>query len=185
MHAETYQRLAARTLIDKPDSHFTSNEIAVMIEALDLAAKVGDVMEYIKKGICHRHGFDVAELERLLDAVREQAIDMRIAYDVPLSAEVRIDRQMLVWCALGLGGEAGEVAELTTHLEYEAIDHAALTKELGDTLWYVAALCTLAGISMGDVMAANIAKLEQRYPNGYSSADSVARVDTCYSENDE
>jgi NTP pyrophosphatase (non-canonical NTP hydrolase) len=177
MHAETYQRLAARTLIDEPDSRFTSNEIAVMIEALDLAAKVGDVMEYIKKGICHRHGFDVAELDGLLHKVREQAIDTRIAYNVPLNVSVPIERQMLVWCALGLCGEAGEIAEIINGAQWDDFDSTPLVKELGDSQWYAAALCTLIGVSLSDVMAANIAKLEQRYPNGYLSKDSKARVD--------
>lgn len=51
-------------------------------------------------------------------------------------------------------------------------------KELGDVLWYVAALCTKFGFDMGDVMAVNIEKLKKRYPDGYNSRDSVARVDT-------
>ncbi len=43
--------------------------------------------------------------------------------------------------------------------------------------WYVAAICELADIPLGSVLARNIAKLECRYPNGYSSADSKARID--------
>lgn len=50
-------------------------------------------------------------------------------------------------------------------------------KELGDVLWYVAALCTKADLDMGEVMQGNIDKLRRRYPDGFSSEDSKRRVD--------
>lgn len=86
---------------------------------------------------------------------------------------------MLVWNAVGLAGEAGEVAE---HIKkgvfhQHGVDTAKLAKEIGDVLWYAAALCTKAGLDMGDVMQANIDKLRLRYPDGYSSEDSKRRVD--------
>ena|SRR5437870_5313160 len=87
---------------------------------------------------------------------------------------------MLMWCTLGLIGEAGEVAE---HIKkgichQHGLDREKLAKELGDVLWYVAAIATLIDASLSDIMEQNIAKLRQRYPNGYASADSKARVDT-------
>jgi len=177
MDANAYQRLAARTLIDEPDSRFTSNELAVMLEALDLAAKCGAVMEYLKKGICHRHGFDFGHLETLLAAVRESSICVHDAYKIPLNTRVPINEQMHIWNALGLIGEAGEIADLITAVEYGNLDREKLTKELGDIEWYAAAICTRSGLSLSDVMEHNITKLEQRYPNGYSSEDSKKRVD--------
>lgn len=72
--------------------------------------------------------------------------------------------------ALGLVGEAGEVAELVKkHLFHgHPIDKAAVTKELGDVLWYVARLAAALGISLGDVAVRNLDKLQRRYPNGFS-----------------
>ena len=86
---------------------------------------------------------------------------------------------MQVWNAIGLAGEAGEVAE---HIKkgvfhQHGIDREKLAKELGDVLWYAAALCTKSGLDMGEVMQANVDKLRKRYPNGYSSEDSKRRVD--------
>ena len=40
-------------------------------------------------------------------------------------------------------------------------------KELGDVLWYVAALCRISGVTMEEVMQHNIDKLKARYPEGY------------------
>jgi len=50
-------------------------------------------------------------------------------------------------------------------------------EEIGDTLWYAAALCTTLGLDLSAIMEANVEKLRVRYPNGYSSADSRRRVD--------
>lgn len=87
---------------------------------------------------------------------------------------------MIVWNALGLAGEAGEVADTVKKAVFHrhGLDHDELIKELGDVLWYVAALCTKLEVSLDEIMARNIAKLEKRYPSGYNSADSKARVDT-------
>lgn len=86
---------------------------------------------------------------------------------------------MIVWNAIGLTGEAGEVADLVKKgiFHQHGLDRRKMFKELGDVLWYVAALCTKLGFSMEDVMQANIDKLRERYPEGYSSADSMNRVD--------
>ena len=93
--------------------------------------------------------------------------------------EIGDQQIMLVWNAVGLAGEAGEVAELIKKgvFHQHGVDVADLGKELGDVLWYVAALCTTAGLDMGEVMQRNIDKLRTRYPDGYSAADSQRRVD--------
>lgn len=87
---------------------------------------------------------------------------------------------MIIWAAIGLNGEAGEVAEIVKKgiLHQHGIDKIRLSKEIGDCLWYLAALCTKLNIQMSDVMQDNIDKLFLRYPNGFNSADSQSRVDT-------
>lgn len=79
----------------------------------------------------------------------------------------------------GLAGEAGEVAELLKkhHGHGHELDTSKLAKELGDVLWYVAELAACHGLDLDAIAAANIAKLKARYPDGFSSAASVARVD--------
>jgi NTP pyrophosphatase (non-canonical NTP hydrolase) len=81
-----------------------------------------------------------------------------------------------VW-ALGLGGEAGEVQELIKkHLGHgHPLNAAAVQKELGDVLWYVAALANELGLSLDDIATANLAKLRARYPEGFSSEASQNR----------
>jgi len=82
--------------------------------------------------------------------------------------------------ALGLAGEAGEVCDLLKkHWGHKhTLDVDKLQKELGDVLWYVAALASQFGLSLDLIAVANVQKLTARYPDGkFSSAASIARVD--------
>lgn len=90
-----------------------------------------------------------------------------------------VDHKALGWNALGLAGEAGEVADEIKKIigHGHNLNKDKLKKELGDVLWYVAALCNDLGLSMGDVAQANIDKLLVRYPNGFSQKDSRERKD--------
>lgn len=78
---------------------------------------------------------------------------------------------------LGLAGEAGEVAEKIKKLMRDNNGvltperRDALRKELGDVLWYVAALCSELGLSMGDVAAHNVEKLRDRKERGALHGD--------------
>ncbi len=74
----------------------------------------------------------------------------------------------ITYPTLGLTEEAGEVSgkvkrifrddegTLTPHRKGE------LVKELGDVLWYVAAICFEIGVDMDDVAAVNLEKLAER-----------------------
>jgi NTP pyrophosphatase (non-canonical NTP hydrolase) len=81
----------------------------------------------------------------------------------------------LAYPALGLAGEAGEVAE---HAKKAIRDdagkvsderRAAMSKELGDVLWYVAQLASELGIELEDIAAQNLEKLFSRQARGVLS----------------
>jgi NTP pyrophosphatase (non-canonical NTP hydrolase) len=83
----------------------------------------------------------------------------------------------IVYCALKLNGEAGEVAEKVGKALRDAngqidIDRrVALIKELGDVMWYVAALAKELSVSLDDVAEINIDKLARRKENGTLGGD--------------
>jgi NTP pyrophosphatase (non-canonical NTP hydrolase) len=86
----------------------------------------------------------------------------------------------LAHAALGLTGEAGEVADtIKKHLfQLHPLDADKVVEELGDVMWYVAYLCDLMGVSVSVALERNIAKLSRRYPSGhFSVGDSIARKD--------
>lgn len=113
-----------------------------------------------------------------MDATEYQRLAARTLIDAP-DAEYTAAEIMLVWNALGVAGEAGEVADLIKKSVFHRhpLDREKLIKELGDVLWYVAALCTKLEITLSDVMELNVEKLRRRYPEGYSSAASQQRTD--------
>jgi NTP pyrophosphatase (non-canonical NTP hydrolase) len=78
----------------------------------------------------------------------------------------------LTYPALGLCGEAGEVAEKVKKtlrddggvLSDERRD--ALSRELGDVLWYLSQLATEAGLDLEEIAAENLDKLFSRQERG-------------------
>ncbi|HSE45054.1 MAG TPA: nucleoside triphosphate pyrophosphohydrolase family protein, partial [Gemmatimonadales bacterium] len=78
---------------------------------------------------------------------------------------------------LGIAGEAGEVADLIKKWvgHGHPADTEKLAKELGDVLWYVAALSAEFGLDMGEIAQLNIDKLRARYPEGFSTERSLNR----------
>ncbi len=78
-----------------------------------------------------------------------------------------------LWCpALGLAGEAGEVAENVKkiHRDDDGVwgneKRTKLFWELGDVLWYVANIATELELSLSDIAEANLKKLQSRTARG-------------------
>ncbi len=82
----------------------------------------------------------------------------------------------VVYPALGLAGEAGEVVEkvkklwrnrgITAAVQMSEEDKRKIADELGDVLWYIAAMCFELGIPLEKVAAWNIEKLTDRRARG-------------------
>jgi NTP pyrophosphatase (non-canonical NTP hydrolase) len=67
---------------------------------------------------------------------------------------------------LGLAAEAGEVADIfQKQMQGHPLHIAHVREELGDVLWFVAALCTIHGLSLAEVATANAKKRKLRYPD--------------------
>lgn len=73
---------------------------------------------------------------------------------------------------LGLAGEAGETADKFKKIlrDKDGVisgeDRAAIVKELGDTLWYIAAIARYLGVPLSEVASINLDKLEGRTQRG-------------------
>lgn len=74
----------------------------------------------------------------------------------------------IIYPALGLAGEAGEVCEKVKKLYRDKggtitnQDREAIKKELGDVLWYVSNIAFDLDINLSDIAEENIKKLQQR-----------------------
>ena len=74
-----------------------------------------------------------------------------------------------IYPALGLCGEAGEVAEKIKKSIRDGLHNwpdeqfkEDLTKELGDVLWYISALASDLDISLNEIAESNLQKLASR-----------------------
>ena len=82
------------------------------------------------------------------------------------------DLPLPVYYALGLAGEAGEVADKIKKVyrdcggDYTPEVKAAIILELGDVLWYMARLAGWMGVSLGVVALRNVTKLMGRKQRG-------------------
>lgn len=76
----------------------------------------------------------------------------------------------ILYPTLGLTGEAGEVADKVKKIIRDGKsvvnERVEIAKELGDVLWYLAAVARDIGVSLDDVAQMNIEKLESRKERG-------------------
>jgi len=98
---------------------------------------------------------------------------------------VELDREganieRLLTAGVGINAEGGEFLEIIKKMIFQgkpwndANKHHLVT-EIGDLMWYISQACIALDISMEDVIATNVKKLEKRYPGG--------SFDVFYSEN--
>ena len=85
-----------------------------------------------------------------------------------LSTAIYDKNMAVIYPTLGLTGEAGEVAEKVkktlrdSSYGFNAERKKQIALELGDVLWYAAALANDLGYSLDDIAAMNINKIEAR-----------------------
>jgi NTP pyrophosphatase (non-canonical NTP hydrolase) len=92
-------------------------------------------------------------------------------YQKQVLAGLKIDGGVdpIAHLALGIAGEAGEVADIVKKSQYAenkgTLDWVQMYRELGDVLWYVTAMAGKCGWTLDQVMRANIMKLAERHPD--------------------
>ena len=82
------------------------------------------------------------------------------------------DEHRILYPALGLAGEAGEVANKVKKLVRDGPDNRPddwreqIASEIGDVLWYCAALATDLNLTLGMIASQNEMKLSRRKEQG-------------------
>lgn len=88
--------------------------------------------------------------------------------DFATSTAIYPDDMAIIYPTLGLTGEAGEVADKVKKVcrdnnkQFDEEHIMAIAKELGDVLWYVAALAADLGFTLQEIAEMNIEKLSSR-----------------------
>lgn len=94
---------------------------------------------------------------------------------------IYLEAHRVVYPALGLASEAGEVAGKIKKVlrdqggDFEAAPIEALRDELGDVLWYLAVLATDLGLSLDEIAVCNLDKLGARAARGALGGDGDVR----------
>ena len=82
------------------------------------------------------------------------------------------NQHKIIYHALGMAGEAGEVANKVKKLIRDGPDNRPdtwredIASEIGDVLWYCAALASDLNLSLGMIAAQNLIKLDKRKDKG-------------------
>lgn len=94
---------------------------------------------------------------------------------------INMPEPRLPFLALGITGEAGEVADKIKKgmrgdydLDIQHMDpdrKKAIALELGDNLWYISNMAHELGYSLSDIMTMNVEKLVDRRARGVSHGD--------------
>lgn len=136
-------------------------------------------------GIVNRDGVSLLRDDTyMLDAERQALVELlNLIEALPVDVALDLDgyqRQAarfahyprvgsnLAYTALGLAGEAGEVANEVKKVERDDFGRLTETRaqklrdELGDALWYVAACATELGVYLADIADDNLRKLRTR-----------------------
>jgi len=89
------------------------------------------------------------------------------------SMKVYPEKHAVVYPALGIAGEGGEVAEkVKKWLRGDReLDKLELLKEAGDVLWYLASLADDLGFTFQDMVDENVKKLSSRKARGVQKGD--------------
>ena len=116
---------------------------------------------------------DFSRYEHFVDAVTSDASKDFVALAdrlVELDGKgANIER--LLTAGVGINAEGGEFLEIIKKMVFQGKpwtddNREHLIIELGDLLWYVAQATQALGVSFDEVIAANVRKLERRYPDG-------------------
>lgn len=140
------------------------------VEGLDLTNKCQlKIMEVQRK--------EIMRLNKLLD---KNNIISRYNIDVPRTMPKELSYTDLINnICFGLSGETGEIMDYLKKVRFQGhvLDEKKLSEEVGDLFWYLFALMQLYGLKIEDVLIQNMNKRLKRYPNGFSSKNSVNRMD--------
>ena len=89
------------------------------------------------------------------------------------------EKDVLLNALMGLCAESGEACDLLKKHLFQGhdLDREALIKELGDVAWYLAEASHALDVDLSEVFEKNIAKLKDRFPDGFDAKKSMHRKD--------
>jgi NTP pyrophosphatase (non-canonical NTP hydrolase) len=110
------------------------------------------------------------KLEEEAKAYMEQKyenLNFKSYQDMAAETAIYKSEHQVIYPALGLAAEAGEVANKVKKILRDGkFDRNAIADEVGDCLWYIAALCRDLNVDMKEIAKNNLRKLHDRKARG-------------------
>lgn len=178
MKFETYLNDALRS--EQPlQAVFADREALIAI--LETAVAMANAIDLLKKYIVYGRPYDNKAMAHAMLGVSDAATTARRYSAIPVPYTQIPVNPRLLHAALGTFGEAGE----TFHALLRQIDDKGeldifnVKEECGDKFWYAALelseIAALDGTAAGEILAANVAKLQVRYPDKFTLIESDGR----------
>ncbi len=162
-------------------------------ERLQEAARVtglfGEFLNKLKKQVGHGHAISDQELARQLETAAQAMLELAAQLRGPEAQSLpgtdalpdqmdRLDRQNETETRKPLAQEdqGKDQGPGQTSTEQTLVDDRALLDEMGDGLWYPAAIAWLKGWRLSEPARHNVEKLRRRYPDGFSQERSINRT---------
>lgn len=96
-----------------------------------------------------------------------ESLNFKSYQDMAAETAVYKHEHQVIYPALGLAAEAGEVANKVKKILRDGkFDRNAIADEVGDCLWYIAALCRDLNVDMKELAKNNLRKLHDRKARG-------------------
>ena len=148
-------------------------------EAKERAESASERIRYLERKLRDVESLNYSLMKELArrqgcqDEIREHDADIYQLDVLKYAPDYQHYMPNVLYAAIGMCGEAGEVSELVKKYAYHGrpIDTEHLARELGDVLWYVSYMAHLFGYPLGKIMAMNQEKLAKRYPDGKFDAE--------------
>ena len=94
-------------------------------------------------------------------------LNFRSYQDMAAETAIYKSEHQVIYPALGLAAEAGEVANKVKKILRDGkFDRGAIADEVGDCLWYIAALCRDLNVDLKELATNNLRKLHDRKVRG-------------------
>lgn len=175
---KTFTELALRTE-SRPEALQNLSKQGVLA-LLGVIVAASAAIDTAKRAIFYGKPLDKEKIYTELAILSVKSIDLsNLIEDGETSAqgdEHHTPNLRLLHAALGIFGEAGELAEaLVKQMHTGELDMVNVSEELGDVDWYKQIGHDETGVSEVDVRAKIIAKLMKRYPDKFDSEAAVNR----------
>ena len=157
--------------------------------------KIAEEMTPHKAGVLDVETYILVEHSNLLDVAKKYAIynEQNVSSKSVITPQ-RLDKFAnfkptakqceLLHAAIGLAGEAGELLDAVRKHAFDGqpLDEDNVIEELGDLCFYLESACQAIKMKRDDIEELNMAKLFERYKDGYSDQQAQDRADKAGAE---